>query len=62
MLSTSQTPENLSPNTGDVSVELDALPVDVLWMRMVAEVEKHVDLEAMAEVCQVLQIGRRKAR
>ena len=47
----SQTREKLSPNTGDVSVELDALPVDVLRTRIAAEVEKRIDLGALAEVC-----------
>ena len=43
----------LSPNTVDVSVELDALAVDVLRTRIVAEVEKHMDLDALAEMCQL---------
>jgi len=43
----------LSPNTGDVSVELDALPVDVLRTRIVAEVGKRMDLDALAR-----QVGR----
>lgn len=33
---------------GDVSVELDALPVDVLRERLVGEVEARMDLEALA--------------
>ena len=32
----------LSPNTGDVSVELDTLSVDVLWTRIVAERRKAI--------------------
>jgi len=43
----------LSPNTGDVSVEVDALPVDVLRTRIVAEVEKCVDLDALAGMRQL---------
>jgi len=35
---------------GDVSVELDALPVDVLRDRIVTEVEARIDLDALAEV------------
>ena len=31
-----------------MSVELDALPVDVLRKRIVAEVEKRMDLDALA--------------
>ncbi|MCH9035028.1 MAG: hypothetical protein IID42_11075 [Planctomycetes bacterium] len=34
---------------GDVSVELDALPMDVLRERLVSEVEARMDLEALAE-------------
>jgi len=45
-----------------VSVELDAPPVDVFWTRIVAEVEERMDLDALAEICQVLQTRRRKAR
>jgi hypothetical protein len=44
-----QTRENLSPNTWDVSVELDALPVDVLLTRIVAEGEKRMDLDALTQ-------------
>lgn len=40
----SRTADWLLPNTEDVSVELDALPVDVLRMRVVAEVEKCMGL------------------
>jgi hypothetical protein len=35
---------------GDVSVELDALPADVLRARLVEEVEARVDLDALDEV------------
>jgi len=35
---------------GDVSVELDALPVDVLRGRLIAEVESRMDLGALAQV------------
>ena len=35
---------------GDISVELDALPVDALRQRIVAEVEARMDLEALARV------------
>lgn len=38
---------------GDVSVELDALPAAVLQERLRAEVEKRMDLEALAEVRRV---------
>jgi len=53
MLPTSQTWEKSSPNTGDVSVEFDALPVDVFRAQVVAEVEKRLDLDALAR-----QVGR----
>jgi len=35
---------------GDVSVELDALPVDVLRARMLAEIEKRIDADALRQV------------
>lgn len=35
---------------GDVSVELDALPANILRSRLIEEVEKLMDLEALAEV------------
>ncbi|HEV2800553.1 MAG TPA: hypothetical protein VGW12_08655 [Pyrinomonadaceae bacterium] len=35
---------------GDVSVELDALPVDVLRSRLVTAVESRLDLVALGEV------------
>jgi hypothetical protein len=47
------TSNELSPNTLDVSVELDAQPVGVLRARIVIE---------MAEICQVLQIRGRKGK
>jgi hypothetical protein len=34
---------------GDVAVELDALPSDVLRSRLISEVEARIDLEALAE-------------
>jgi hypothetical protein len=37
-----------------VSVGLDALPVDVLRTRIVAEVEKRMDLDALAKAEQFL--------
>jgi hypothetical protein len=43
----------LSPNTGDVSVEFDAQSVDVLRTRIVAKVEKYIDLDALTG-----QVGR----
>ena len=35
---------------GNIAVELDALPVDVLRQRVISEVEAHMDLEALAKV------------
>ena len=35
---------------GDVAVELDALPRDVLRERLVSEVERHLDMGALADV------------
>jgi hypothetical protein len=43
------TSNELSPNAGDVSVELDALPLDVLRTRIVAEVEKRMGLDALTQ-------------
>ncbi len=40
---------------GDVAVELDALPGDVLRDRLVREVEARIDLEALAETQAVQQ-------
>jgi len=41
--------QNVIANHRNLSVELDALPVEVLQTRIVSEVEKHVDLDALAE-------------
>jgi hypothetical protein len=38
---------------GDVVVELDALPVDVLQTRLISEVEARMDLDALADVHQL---------
>lgn len=38
---------------GDISVELDALPVDILRERIVSEVERRMDLNALSKVRQV---------
>ncbi len=38
---------------GDVAVELDALPVDVLRRRLVREVEARMDLDALAETREI---------
>jgi hypothetical protein len=35
---------------GDISVELDALPIDVLRERVVADIEAHMDLAALDQV------------
>lgn len=43
---------------GDISVELDALPGDVLRQRLVDEVESRMDLEALAQV-QRIERGER---
>ena len=45
---------------GDVAVELDALPVDVLRDRLVAEVESRMDLAALAAVKVVEEQDRTK--
>jgi hypothetical protein len=44
---------------GDVSVELDALPLDVLRDRIVTEVESRMDLDALARVRDREHIERR---
>jgi len=44
---------------GDVSVELDALPIDVLQTRVVAEVEARMDLGALAATRQHEESERR---
>lgn len=43
---------------GDVAVELDALPVNVLRDRLVAEVEARMDLDALADVREVERLER----
>ena len=43
---------------GDISVELDALPVDVLTERLRQEVESRVDLEALRQVREIEQRER----
>lgn len=45
---------------GDISVELDALPVSVLRQRIISEVESRIDLEALAEVRRIEEIERAK--
>ena len=45
---------------GDVSVELDALPVEVLRARLVEEVEARMDLDALAAVRRAGQEDRRR--
>lgn len=47
---------------GDMAVELDALPTDVLQARVVAEVEARMDLAALAQVQQVEQAERQQLR
>jgi hypothetical protein len=44
---------------GDISVELDALPMDVLRGRIVEEVEARMDLDALAEVQRIEDRERR---
>lgn len=43
---------------GDVSVELDALPVAALRSRLVSEIEKRLDLDALADVQQLERLDR----
>jgi len=43
---------------GDISVELDALPVDVLRARLVEEVRARMDLDALGEVLEREEIDR----
>jgi hypothetical protein len=38
---------------GDVSVELDALPIEVLRGRIVSEIESRMDLDALARATEV---------
>jgi hypothetical protein len=45
---------------GDMAVELDALPVDVLRARVVEEVEALMDLDALAEVRRIEEDERRR--
>jgi hypothetical protein len=45
---------------GNVSVELDALPVDVLRERLIEEVEKRMNLDALAEVKEIENQERAK--
>jgi hypothetical protein len=45
---------------GDVAVELDALPVDVLRERLIAEVEERLDLEALKRVKAIEERDRRR--
>ena len=45
---------------GDVSVELDALPVDVLRDRLVTEVEARMDLDALAQVIETERVERER--
>jgi len=45
---------------GDVSVELDALPGDVLRQRLISEVEARMDLDALGQVQAVEQAERRR--
>ena len=45
---------------GDVAVELDALPVDVLRARLVTEVEARIDLAALASVREAEARERRR--
>jgi len=47
---------------GDVSVELDALPVDVLCERIITEVESRMDLAALAAVQEQEQAEREHIR
>ena len=45
---------------GDVAVELDALPVDVLKARIVSEVEARMELDSLSKVKEIEQIEREK--
>ena len=47
---------------GDVCVELDALPVDVLTARIRSEIEKRLDMSALAKVRQVEKTEREKLK
>ena len=45
---------------GNVSVELDALPISVLRERLISEVESHMDMEALEEVQETQEEERAK--
>jgi hypothetical protein len=45
---------------GDVAVELDALPYDILRDRIIKEVEAQMDLDALAEVREIERIETKK--
>jgi len=47
---------------GDVSVELDALPVDVLHDRLIDEVEALMDLEALERIQEAEEADRAMLR
>jgi hypothetical protein len=47
---------------GDVAVELDALPVDVLVARLISEVEARMDLDALAAVHDAEEEDRARLR
>ena len=47
---------------GDVAVELDALPVDVLVARLISEVEARMDLAALAAVHEAEEEDRARLR
>lgn len=45
---------------GDVAVELDALPVEILRQRLISEVEARMDMEALAEVLETQERERQQ--
>lgn len=47
---------------GDVAVELDALPIDVLRDRIVREVEARMDLQALSKIKDVEKVEKEKLR
>jgi hypothetical protein len=47
---------------GDISVELDALPVDVLRARIVADIEKQIDVDAIKVVRRIEEQERQRLR
>jgi len=53
----SRSPKFIAKN-GDVSVELDALSPDVIRERLTIEIERHMDLEALAETKHWEQVDR----